>query len=89
VVSVASHLAGEEIAEMVAAAAAGDLVRARALHLRLAPLFASLFVEPNPTPVKAALDALWRPVGRPRLPLVAASSETVERVKEALAAARS
>jgi len=51
-------------------------------------LFGSLFAEPNPIPVKAALDAMWRPVGRPRLPLVAASSETVDRVKEALAAAR-
>jgi dihydrodipicolinate synthase/N-acetylneuraminate lyase len=47
-----------------------------------------LFVEPNPMPVKAAMDALWRPVGRPRLPLVAAASETVERIKEALAGAR-
>jgi 4-hydroxy-tetrahydrodipicolinate synthase len=88
IVSVAAHLAGEQIAEMVRAAVGGDWERARRLHLALSPLFTSLFVEPNPMPVKAAMDALWRPVGRPRLPLVAAASETVERIKEALAGAR-
>jgi 4-hydroxy-tetrahydrodipicolinate synthase len=88
IVSVAAHLAGEQVAAMVAAAASGDWEEARRLHLALAPLFGALFAEPNPIPVKAALDAMWRPVGRPRLPLVAASSETVDRVKEALAAAR-
>jgi 4-hydroxy-tetrahydrodipicolinate synthase len=88
IVSVASHLAGNEIAEMVAAAASGDWDRARVLHLALAPLFSSLFVEPNPIPVKAAMDAMWRPVGRPRLPLVPARDETVEKIKEALAGAR-
>ena len=40
-------------------------------------------------PVKGALDALWQPVGTPRLPLVAASAEVVAVVKEALAAAGS
>jgi len=88
IVSVAAHLAGEQIRAMVDAAAAGDWEEARRLHLGLAPLFASLFVEPNPMPVKAALDALWRPVGSPRLPLVPASADTVSAVKEALAAAR-
>jgi len=88
IVSVASHLAGPQIAGMVAAAASGDWDRARTLHLALAPLFSSLFVEPNPIPVKAAMDALWRPVGRPRLPLVPAASETVEKIKEALAGAQ-
>jgi dihydrodipicolinate synthase/N-acetylneuraminate lyase len=51
-------------------------------------LFAALFIEPNPMPVKAALNALWRPVGPPRLPLVSASADTVNTVKEALAGAR-
>jgi 4-hydroxy-tetrahydrodipicolinate synthase len=88
IVSVAAHLAGPQIAAMVGAAAGGDWAEATRLHLGLAPLFTALFVEPNPIPVKGALDALWRPVGRPRLPLVPASPETVNAVKEALAAAR-
>jgi 4-hydroxy-tetrahydrodipicolinate synthase len=85
---VAAHLAGDEIAAMVAAAASGDWDEASRLHLALAPLCSVLFSEPNPMPVKAALDALWKPVGRPRLPLVAAAPETVDAVKEALATAR-
>lgn len=88
VVSVASHLAGRQVARMLAAVLAGDLVEARRLHLALAPLCRALFLEPNPMPVKAALDELWAPVGDPRLPLVRASASTVSAVQEALAVAR-
>ena len=88
VVSVISHLAGDTVAALVAAAAAGDLARARDLHHQLLPLAFACFVEPNPAPVKAALDSLWEPVGPPRLPLLAASASTVAAVKEALEAVR-
>jgi 4-hydroxy-tetrahydrodipicolinate synthase len=88
IVSVAAHLAGRQVARMVAAAHAGDWVEARRLHLALAPLCGALFLEPNPMPVKAAMDALWAPVGTPRLPLVPASVETLAAVREALATAQ-
>ena len=88
VVSVATHLAGREVAAMVAAALAGDWERARTLHLALAPLAASLFAEPNPQPVKGALSEHWEPVGDPRLPLVPAAPETVAAVGAALERAR-
>ncbi len=39
-------------------------------------------------PLKAALNALWEPVGDPRLPLVPASDDTVKAVKEALTVAQ-
>jgi 4-hydroxy-tetrahydrodipicolinate synthase len=86
VVSVISHLAGDAVAAMVKAAAAGDIARARDLHHQLLPLASACFVEPNPAPVKAALNSLWEPVGVPRLPLLAASESTVAAVKEALGA---
>lgn len=86
VVSVAAHLAGKQIKAMVEAALEGDLPMARRLHLALAPLAGALFLEPNPMPVKAAVNALWEPVGNPRSPLVPASDETVQKVKEALGA---
>ena len=86
VVSVISHLAGDAVAAMVKAAAAGDTKRARDLHHQLLPLAFACFVEPNPAPVKAALNSLWEPVGIPRLPLLAASESTVAAVKEALGA---
>jgi 4-hydroxy-tetrahydrodipicolinate synthase len=84
VVSVISHLAGDAVAAMVKAAAAGDTGRARDLHHQLLPLALACFVEPNPAPVKAALNALWEPMGVPRLPLLAASESTVAAIKEAL-----
>lgn len=84
VVSVISHLAGPAVAAMVKAAAGGALDQARDLHRRLLPLGLACFLEPNPAPVKAALNAIWEPVGQPRLPLVAASDSTVTAIKEAL-----
>jgi 4-hydroxy-tetrahydrodipicolinate synthase len=87
VVSVASHLAGPQIAAMVGAVVEGDWEHARRLHAALAPLFEAIFIEPNPQPVKGALDVVWRPVGAPRLPLVPAAAETVKAVEQALAAA--
>jgi 4-hydroxy-tetrahydrodipicolinate synthase len=88
VISVAAHLAGRQIRKMIDAAVAGDAVAARKAHLALAPLCKALFGEPNPTPVKAAMDALWAPVGKPRLPLVPATPATVKAVEEALAIAQ-
>ncbi len=88
VVSVATHLAGKQVKEMVTAALDGDWEKARALHMALAPLNKALFLEPNPQPVKAALSALWEPVGDPRLPLIPASEETVRAVREGLDASR-
>ena len=86
VVSVISHLAGDVVRRMVDAAHAGDYTTASGLHHQLLPLAFACFLEPNPAPVKAALNALWEPVGAPRLPLVPASEATLAAVKEALGA---
>jgi 4-hydroxy-tetrahydrodipicolinate synthase len=88
IVSVASHLVGEEIQEMTVLARDKDYAAARAIHDRLSPLFEALFLEPNPMPLKAALSELWQPVGDPRLPLIPAQDETREAVIQALEAAR-
>ncbi len=88
VVSVAAHLAGDQISEMVTAAVNNDWDEARRIHLALAPLCRALFAEPSPMPIKGALNALWQPVGEPRSPLVSASDETVGAIKEVLAGSR-
>ncbi len=88
IVSVASHLVGDQIQEMTAAAREKDYDAARIVHERLMPLFEALFVEPNPMPLKGALSKLWRPVGDPRLPLIPPQSETVAALLEALEAAQ-
>jgi 4-hydroxy-tetrahydrodipicolinate synthase len=88
VVSVAAHLAGPEIAEMVTVHAS-DPVRARDLHLACMPLHRALFLDPNPGPLKAALGARGLPAGPVRLPLVDASPEIRDRVLAALSAIES
>lgn len=55
VISVASNLFVREISQMVRAAAANDFAKAAKLHRKLYPVFKSLFIEPNPVPVKVAL----------------------------------
>jgi len=86
VVSVIAHLAGRVVAAMVGAALAGDIDEARRLHHLLLPLCEACFLETNPSPVKAAMDRLWEPVGGVRLPLVDASEETLVAVEKALGA---
>ena len=84
VVSVASHLVGSQIRQMIDLIETGDVPAARKLHEDLSPLFNALFVTSNPIPVKAALDMLGRPAGPPRLPLVPATPEERDRIKRAL-----
>jgi 4-hydroxy-tetrahydrodipicolinate synthase len=69
VISVASHLVGLQIKEMIVKAARGEKAEAEQLHMKLMPLFKAMFVVSNPMPVKYALDYLGFRVGAPRLPL--------------------
>ena len=84
VVSVATHVAGPAVAEMVHAFTAGDTARATALHHKLLPLFRALFVTTNPIPVKAALRLVGLDVGGLRLPLVEATEEQVAVIRKAM-----
>jgi 4-hydroxy-tetrahydrodipicolinate synthase len=84
VVSVASHLVGPQIRQMIELIETGDVAAARKIHETLSPLFNALFITSNPIPVKAALEMLGRPAGVPRLPLVPATAEERERVRKAL-----
>lgn len=70
VVSVSSHVVGNEMQEMVQAFQQGEHVKAAQIHRRLLPVFAALFSEPNPVPVKYQLNQLGVSVGSVRLPLV-------------------
>jgi len=81
VISVASHLVGNQIKEMMDKLLAGDLAGAAAIHRRLLPLFATMFVVSNPIPVKYAVNFVGFPVGNPRLPLTppdARAAATIE-----------
>lgn len=69
VVSVASHLVGKDIQEMIASFFEGKTAQAVKLHLKLYPLFKVLFCTTNPIPIKAALKLKGWQVGGVRLPL--------------------
>ncbi|MHB1323112.1 MAG: 4-hydroxy-tetrahydrodipicolinate synthase [Coriobacteriia bacterium] len=75
VISVASHVVGPQIAEMVNAQASGDHTRALKTHLELMPLFKALFMTANPIMVKKALELACFPAGECRLPLIPATDE--------------
>ncbi|RPH41514.1 MAG: 4-hydroxy-tetrahydrodipicolinate synthase [Burkholderiales bacterium] len=69
VISVTANVAPREMAELCAAALAGDLKTARALNNRLLPLHFKLFVEANPIPLKWAMQRMGRIEGGIRLPM--------------------
>jgi 4-hydroxy-tetrahydrodipicolinate synthase len=84
VISVAAHLVGDRLAEMVESIESGDVASARKIHLDLVPLFDALFVTSNPIPVKAALGLTGFPVGGPRRPLVPAIDEEIAALRQAM-----
>lgn len=70
VVSVASHVAGNEMQQIVEAFVTGNLSEAARLHQELLPLIKGLFAAPSPAPVKTALQIRGIDVGSVRLPIV-------------------
>ena len=74
VVSVTANVAPALMSRMCAAALAGELASARQINNQLLPLHVKLFAEPNPIPVKWALQKLGRIAGGIRLPMVPLSA---------------
>ena len=70
VVSVASHLVGRQIAQLIDCVIEGAPQEAARIHARLAPIFAALFVTTSPIPLKYALRQVGFSCGGHRLPLV-------------------
>lgn len=81
VVSVAAHLVGKKIQEMINAFTSGNITLAAKLHGGLFPLVRGLFMTTNPVPVKAALAMVGLNVGPPRLPLVEATEQEKEKLR--------
>lgn len=79
VISVASHLVGDSLQQMIQAFEQGQVKVASQIHLQLFPLFKALFYSTNPIPVKAALTLQGWQVGKTRLPLED-TSETLHQI---------
>lgn len=84
VVSVAAHIIGNEMKEMVDAWFNSNNAKATNLHLNLFPFFKGIFVTSNPVPIKALLNMIGFNVGGVRLPLVKATPMEIKFLKDLL-----
>ena len=84
VVSVVSHLVGNQIKHMMGLLLEGDIEGAATEHRRLLPIFLGMFTESNPIPVKYAVNHLGLNVGGPRLPLVPPSEKAIAQIEKLL-----
>lgn len=75
VISVASHIFGNEIKSMIHNFKSGQLHAAKNMHLKLYPIFKKLFMAPNPVPVKSALEKIGLIKDYVRMPLVELTEE--------------
>lgn len=75
VISVASHVVGKEMQEMIQAFTRGEVQKAASIHRSLLPIMNGLFAVPNPAPTKYLLNQQGISVGPVRLPLVDLNAE--------------
>ncbi|MEX8517107.1 MAG: 4-hydroxy-tetrahydrodipicolinate synthase [Leptothrix sp. (in: b-proteobacteria)] len=83
-VSVTANVAPRAMADLCRAAIAGDAKTAREIHFKLLPLHKWLFAEPNPVPVKWAMQRLGLCGGALRLPMVPMSASLVPTLEAAM-----
>ncbi len=84
VISVASHLVGSQIKQMIDAFINGKAAEAAKIHHHLLPLINALFMVSNPVPLKYALNHIGFNVGKLRLPLVELDEKSAAVIKDVL-----
>jgi len=84
VISITANVLPEKMAAFVDAWKNKDLEKFHALNNELMPVHYAMVAEPNPIPVKAAVEILGKCSGEVRLPLVKASQETVKKLRGVL-----
>jgi 4-hydroxy-tetrahydrodipicolinate synthase len=84
VISVASDVIPKEMSDFVRTALAGDMAKARQLHLKYYQLFHDLFIDTNPIMVKEALALMGKIDLVYRLPLCETTEANCERMAETL-----
>ncbi len=84
IVSVAGHIVGNRMQEMIAAYFAGDVATARDIHLELMPFFKVIFVTTNPIPIKTACNLAGLDCGPLRQPLIAATEAETAQLRKAM-----
>ncbi|MBR6259120.1 MAG: 4-hydroxy-tetrahydrodipicolinate synthase [Oscillospiraceae bacterium] len=84
VISVASNIMPRMVADLCELCLKKDFDGASRLYFKYADLFAKLFIEVNPIPVKTAMQLMGYDVGPLRLPLVPPSADNLEKLKTSL-----
>jgi len=84
VISVASHLVGNQIKEMIDSFTSGKMDKAASIHRHLLSLVNALFIVTNPIPIKYALNYIGFNVGKPRLPLTELDEKSATLIKDTL-----
>ncbi|MDD3406952.1 MAG: 4-hydroxy-tetrahydrodipicolinate synthase [Methanomicrobium sp.] len=84
VISVAANVEPKLMVNMYNKFVSGDLLGARELHYRLAPLIRAMFIDTNPIPVKTACGIRKMAAGPLRLPLDELDSKKTEILREVL-----
>ncbi len=84
VISVASHLVGSQIKEMIDGFVSGKTEKAASIHHHLLPLINALFIVTSPIPIKYALNYVGFNVGKPRLPLTALDDKSAAFIRDTL-----
>jgi 4-hydroxy-tetrahydrodipicolinate synthase len=84
VISVASHLVGIQIRDMMEKFFNSEVREAAKIHRHLLPLINALFIVSNPVPLKWALNYVGFPVGKPRLPLVEPDEKSASLIQTVL-----
>ena len=84
IVSVASHLVGSQISQMIDLQLTGSTDEAEKINDKIMPLCDVLFSETSPTPLKYALERVGFSIGPTRMPLIRISSENALLVENEL-----
>ena len=84
IISVASHLVGNQIKKMIDSFISGKVTEAANIHRRLLPLVNALFIVSNPIPLKYALNHVGFNVGKLRLPLTEPDEKSATFIKDTL-----
>lgn len=84
VISVASHVIGDKMKQMITSFLEGRVLESAKLHQEMLPVFTGLFLYPNPVAVKYALNELGISVGSVRLPLVPPTEEEARFIRSLL-----
>jgi len=81
-IGVHTHLVGKQVKKMMDYVLDNNVKEAAIIHRHLVPLVKALFIQPNPGPVKHALNQVGMQVGAPRLPLLPVDEKAAAAIME-------